>query len=384
MVMKKGVYAKLFFLIFFIFSFAGSVSSLGVGPSKVEMDFKPGLEQTISYTVFGGSTNDFEIYVRGDLAPFVTLDKEVLSGNDRTFRATIKLPDRMEKPGPQSFYIGVREKIDPELIRGNIGTAVVIEVLGIIYVPYPGRYLEIDLKGHDVNINEPVNFQLNIFSKGDEDVVFTPRVEIYSSNGEKRDELVLQERTLFSQEDLSLSKTLDTSRYNPGTYNAVAVVDYGNIAKDEAPFRIGDLKIDILSYTSKLVIGKLQKFELDVQSGWNNAIDGVYGEISVLNGSRILDRFKTTTAPLIPWENKTIEGYFDTSNYSIGFYDANITLFYFGGERGSTTSKLVKIEFVKGKSLLIWYVVGGAGLLIIIILLVIKHFHKPKKIRNKR
>lgn len=382
MIKKKEVLTRILFLLFFAGFLINCISALAVGPALVQMNFEPGMEKSITYHVFGSSANELEIYSRGDLAKYVTFDKKTIKSGD-TFTATIKLPDKIETPGINSFYIGVVEKFDPELVRGNIGTLVAIEVLITIDVPYPGRYIEAHLTGYDVNINEPINFQLDLKSRGTEDLTIWPTIGIFSSDGQQKETLTLKERTIKSQEELSLAKILNTTGYNPGTYRAVAVVDYGNIAKDETSFRIGDLNIDILGYTSKLAIGKLQKFKLDVQSGWNNVIDGVYGEVVILNNSRELDRFKTTTTSLIPWENKTIEGYFDTSNYSVGFYDANITLFYFGGERGSTTSKMVKIEFIKTRSLLVWYIVGGVGLVIIIILLLLKHFHKQSKRRGR-
>lgn len=375
---KGGVFLVVFGALIF---FSVSVSALGIAPSFREYNFQPGLEGSIEYRVFAPDDMEIEISLSGDLAEYVQLSRKTMKGGG-TFTANFKLPESIATPGLNRVRVYIGEKIDPELAAGFIGTRLVVISQIDIYVPYPGRYLEIDLKGHDANVGEPVNFDLEISNKGKEDATVVPVIEIYSGQG-VINALVFNERTIASQDRIVLTKPLDTSALNPGTYKAVAKVDYGTLAQDEVDFRIGSLNIEITNYTNKFYLGRLQKFEVFLESGWNDKIDGAYAEIQILNGSKVLDSFRTTTIELTPWEQKSVEGYFDTSNYSEGFYDANITAVYFGKEQGKSTNKLVKIEFVKGESSLLWYVVGGAGVLIIIGLLLIKILRKNGK-KNKR
>lgn len=377
---KKEVVLCLFFIVFMFFLIE-NVSSLGVSPAKREYNFKPGLEGEVTFTVFGDSAKELEMYVRGDLAQYVSLDKKTLIGGGGEFTAKFKLPDSIEKPGRHRIEIWVAEKIDEELIEGTIGTSVIVVPAIDIYVPYPGRYLDVNLMGQDVNVGEPVEFQLDIKSSGDEEVSVIPKIEIYSSD-RRIETLLFNQRIIASQEFVGLKKTLSTVGYNPGNYKAKAIVDYGALAEDEVNFRIGDLVIDMTSYTSQLVIGKLQKFDVGIKSGWNNQIDGAYAQVDVINGSQVLDSFKTTSTSLVPWEERNITGYLDTSNYTEGFYDANITVFYFGKEVGKSTSKLVKIEFIKLRSLKVWYIIGGAGIFIILALILIKILLRNKSIKN--
>lgn len=380
--MKKKVMLFVLFVAI-IFSLA-TVSALGVSPAKKEYNFKPGLEDAISYRVFESNPDmELELYVKGNLAEYVTLDKNFLTGGG-IFSAHLKLPDNIEAPGRNRILIGVKQKVDPELIQGAIGTAITIQVVIDVYVPYPGRYLEIDLHGHDANIGEPVQFELNVQSRGEEDISVVPKIEIYSSE-KKVETLLFKPRTIKSQEYVGLKKILNTSDYNPGNYKAKAIIDYGALAEDEIDFRIGSLFINLVNYSSVFPIGKLSPFEIEIESGWNNMIDGAYANIDILNGSKVLDSFKTTTTNLVPWEKKKIVGHFDTSNYTEGAYDANITLFYFGKEKGESNSELVQIFFVKQASLVIWYSIGGAGMLLIIILVLIKIFSRHKgKTKNEK
>jgi hypothetical protein len=358
-------------------------SSLGVSPAMLQYNFEPGFETDLGFTIFEDNPNSIlELYTLGDLNNSVHFEKTEMIGGG-IFTVKLKLPQKIDIPGRHRILIGVRQKVDPELVQGNIGTSIAIQVPIYIDVPYPGRYLNIKLQGNDVNSGEPVNFKLDIKSEGTENLNITPRIEIYS-NGVIRDNLLFQERTIHSQELLNLKKTWDTVNQNPGNYKAVAIVDYGNLVRDEFDFKVGSLFIDIKNYSTVFPIGKLEPFNVEVESSWNNNIDGLYADIVIFNSTSIVDNFKTTTASLIPWEKKTISGYFDTSKFSEGIYDANITLTYFGKDQGKTTTKSVKIMFFKKPSLTIWYIVGGAGLALLIILLIIKIFFLNKKGKNAK
>ncbi len=365
---------KIFLFVCVLIFAVQHVSSFGLSPAIKSYNFEPGMETSVTYYVRASSDEEVEIFANGDLAQYVSFDKKTAFGGE-SFTATIKLPKAIEKPGQHRIGIGIGQKIDPELAAGFIGTRIVVIGAVDIYVPFPGRYLEINLKGHDVNVNEPVNFNLDIASQGVEDVNVTPKIEIYSDQGLK-DTLIFNTRTIKSQESLTLTKPLSTVGYNPGRYKAIAIVDYGSLATSETDFRIGELVINMVSYTNKMPISKIQKFEIGVESGWNDKIDGAYADVSFLNGTQLLTNFKTTSTSLTPWENKTIIGYVDTENFTEGVYDANITLIYYGKEQGKSNSQIVKVELYKTKSMLLWYIIAGVGLLIIVSIILVKILRK--------
>ena len=84
---------------------------------------------------------------------------------------------------------------------------------------------------------------------------------------------------------------------------------------------------------------------------------------------------------MTPWEKKNITGFFDTKGFTKGFYDANITIRYYGKEVGKISSKLVKIEFIESpRRLLIWFIIGGIILLLgVAVFLMKKYFLKKHK-----
>ncbi len=377
--MKKEMMFVFVFL-FLVFC-VNEISALGISPAFREYNFEPGFETSITYTVFAPEDMEVEVFANGDLAEYVSLSHDTVGGNSK-FTATVSLPDVVEVPGKHRITIGAREKIDPEVVGGFIGTRVVVLSIIDVYVPYPGRYLEISLEGDDANAGENILFLLDIVSKGKEDVLIKPRIDIFSEN-EQVGVLDFSEREIKSQEQITLQKVLDTTGFNPGNYRARAVVDYGVLAEDDFDFRIGELRIDLINYTSVFPIDGLQKFELTIASAWNDRIDGAYGDVRIFNGSAEAVSFKTTSTDLVPWENKQIEGYFDSNNFTEGTYDANITLIYYGKEQGRRESEIVKVFFMEQKSFLLWYILAGVGLSLFVVLFLIAKFKNGKKKRKK-
>ncbi|MBU2052614.1 MAG: hypothetical protein KJ721_00015 [Nanoarchaeota archaeon] len=361
-------------------------SALGISPAVVNYNFEPSLRGVIEYTAFEDNPDkELELYVLGDLAEYVKLDKTKLVGGGK-FTATIKLPESIETPGKHKIIVGVKEKIDEELAKGTIGTSVIIQAVIVVYIPYPGEYLEIGFRAHDVNIGEPINFELDLTSRGKEDVIAKSKIEIVFQN-KTMEVLYLKDREIKSQQAVNLKKTFDTTNYNPGEYNAIAIVDYGKIARAESKFKIGELIIYIVNHTKQIVIGNVKSFDIEIESGWNDQIDGAYAEVFILNESKPLINFKTTSTELTPWERKTITGFFDTSNFAEGFYDANITIFYYGREMGKSSNELVKVQFVEEKEInyiLLSLVAIGIILLLVAIVLLIRKYLFKKKRKNEK
>jgi len=375
--MKRRFIQFIFVFVIFIF-LINFVSALGVSPAKVEANFVPGFETEITYTVsHNNPSTEFELYVAGDLNDSVKLDKDKLVGGG-SFTASVNLPMIIEKPGGHRILIGVKEVVsekDLEVSGAMIRTSVTIQAVIDINVPYPGKYIETSLSSHNVNSGEPVNFKLGIISKGKEDVSVTPKIDINFGN-KTIETLYFMNREIKSQEKIELEKSLDTSGYNPGTYSALAIVDYGKLAISESTFKIGELSINLVNYTKQIEIGGIQRLNLEIESGWNDNIDGVYAEIFIFNNSGTFAEFETSSTTLEPWERKNIVGFFETDNFEKGFYSANLTFIYYGKNVGKSSSELIEIEFIEKESSvkMILFIVAGIILLIVILLIVIKKY----------
>lgn len=352
-----------------------NVLALGIIPGLVKANFYPDFQTSLEYKVSDSASDDLEILVEGDLKDYITVDKSILKKGENSFNVNIHLPktkEAIDPPGPQYTYIRVREKVDEELLNGAIGTAISIRGLILIQVPYPGKYIESTLYAKNANIGEPIQFELTVNSRGEEDLVMKPRIEIYSENDELIEVLNFSERPLKSQEKVELKKVLDTSNYLSGDYYAVSKIDYDTgISESRADFKVGDLVVNIGNYSDRIPIGGVQKFNLSISSGWNDKIDGAFAEVLFYDDSgEIIGDLRTAPTDISPWEERVIEGYFDTSNFKEGFYDANATILYYGRDRGESTSEILKVEFYKKSFNYLVWIVAPSGVLLVLGLII--------------
>ena len=218
-------------------------------------------------------------------------------------------------------------------------------------------------------------------NRGKESINITPEINIYSGK-EMVEKLVFENRIIESQEEKKLKKILDTKNYKAGDYRAVGVVDYGERVETEIEFRIGSLNVDIINYTNRILIGGIQKFNIEVESKWNNKIENIYALVSIkLNSTSSLD-FKTTPVSLNAWKKAKLSGFFETDDFEEGVYNIDMILFYSG--KNSTTQG--QIEFIKKKKtnlLIFGILIIGFTLIIIISVILIKRYLKNVKKKKK-
>ena len=163
------------------------VHGVGIRFPTVDIDFEPGFENTFNFAVTP-SRMDVKLSVSGYLSEYVTLSKTLVKSNstDRTFNVIIKLPEKIEKPGHHKVWISAEEVIDKSKILGNIGTSCNAMVYILIHVLNKGKYVDMSLSAPDVNLNEPVNFAVNVKSFGEEDInSIKATIDVYNPDNEK-------------------------------------------------------------------------------------------------------------------------------------------------------------------------------------------------------
>ncbi len=358
------------FLFVFLFVNCGSVYALsGVSPASYEIDFKPNLKQEFTFNFAFDEGVKADVYVSGDLKDYVRLDKESLIGGGR-ITAFLDFPSEIEKPGTHRIRIGARQ-----LSSGAGGIAVVSDVGGIIKVkvPYPGRYARLDFKTTNANAGEEVNLELTVFSMGTEDIYAHPVLEIYNSEREI-EQIDLGEEFVASTKSVKFSKTLSTRNYKPADYNVSAIVEYGGEKPAEATavFRLGELMVEIYNWTKIFERDKINRFEIRVESLWNDPIENLHAEVEVLDYNI---KFSTPSISLKPWEKTVLTGFFDASDIKERKFKADVTLFY----EGQTTSKVVDLEFRRESNIVLYVVLSGLVLIVIVVLIVLMLRRKNEK-----
>ena len=358
----------LFFLPFEVLAYSG------VTPSSYDRDFKPNFKESFAFRFLFPENSVAELSVEGVLAEYVRLDKKTLKGSGVVI-VLLELPEEVDSYGVNRIIVRAKQ-----FVESKEGFSLAFSVGGLIRlrVPYPGKYAELDFKTHNVNQGEPVNFDLTIYSRGKEDIYATAHIDIYDSDNVFTERLNLGTHLIESAKNEKLSTKLNTENYVAGDYNATVVVEYGgeNPAVDSKIFRLGKLFVDVSNHTKEFERGKINKFEIEVESFWNSEIENLYAEVDILGYE---ESFKTPSANLEPWKKTTLSGFFDTSAIEESKFKANITLHY----HGETTSKVVDLKFVKDTNYIFYAILSASGIIFLILLVLVIYFlirrHKSRK-----
>lgn len=328
----------LFISILVFLFFSTNAFAVGIGHGDTTVHFQPNLEVTIPFILRNIKSGTYiELSVTGELKDYVTLSELSPTGE---LNVTVHLPDKIEKPGTHTIWILAKEI--PNATMGTIAAVTAVQVPIPIIVPYPGKYVEVRLDAPDVNIGESVNFVISVTNRGEQNIIAKGTIEIYNPNNEKIATVYTEERAIKTTMTEELHAQWETSGVKEGEYKAIATITYdGETARAEKTFRIGTLLIKIIDYTREFQKDTINRFDIEVESVWNDKISDVYAEIVISDENKNqISSFKTPSTDVEPWEKKIITAYWDTTDINIGTYDANITLHY----ASKVTEKIVKVQ----------------------------------------
>ncbi|HLD02786.1 MAG TPA: hypothetical protein VJC07_03755 [Candidatus Nanoarchaeia archaeon] len=338
--MKKGV-----LLLFFLVALSLDVYAIGISPSIELLDFKPDFtyERVLSISNPYEFSSDVYLSLSGDLANYSELKDEHLvlePFSSKQFNVLIHLPSNMPKPGGYGLIVGAYEK--PRIQRVGISGFARVNARIEVHVPYPGKYIETKIIAKDVSAGETAPIYLTVINKGKQELSnIKGRIEISYEESKKVMDIPLDSFGLQLNEQKEIRESFSTGKNPPGTYSAVAILDYDNIVSTASTnFGVGTLEAKLINHTDRLELNKINKFTLTVENKWNKPISGLYAEISLLkNGAK----FKTPPVDLLPWEQKEISTYLDTNGYLAGDYDAQVDLYY----EGKKTTSSITISIFK-------------------------------------
>jgi hypothetical protein len=365
MASKKTIIIAGILLLIFIPLLNSVSAGIGIMPAINSFKFEPGKVIQIKFSVFTDSPDErLKMIVGGELGEMlpdmVKFDKEEMIGTG-TFTATITMPDKINKPGRQLLAIGAKQ------IRqstGGIATSVGVMAAVYIMVPYPGKYAEINFNTKNVNIGEPAIFELQILSRGDESIFTRNKIEISNENG-LIETLDLGDRPIPREDEITIKKSLDTTNYKPGDYNATAVVQYeSGIVRSSKKLRIGRLYVRIINFSQSIKKKGIQPYQIDIESLWNDDIENVKAEVYLTRENiKALD-FVTPSVKLDPWQITSLIGYADTDKLELGKYDAEVKVVY----SGNSTIQKGQIKVERESKLIYYLIIAGIALVVLIIL----------------
>lgn len=373
---KQSTKGFIFVLIAFFLFLQITSASIGVKPASYEVDFQPNLKQSYAFNFFQDSNTELEVYADGDMAQYVKLSTNKLIGGGDV-NVTVNFPTNVDVPGVHRIYIGARQVIENKggfNLVGNIQGVIKVEV------PYPGQYLEIALESTNANAGQDINLKLKINNLGNEIVSAKSRIEVYEKDGKTlKHTIPFDSEIIEPTKNAELSYVLDTSSYNPGDYKVVAFVEYGDdkTARKEAVFRLGEMRIEVINYTSSFKKDTINRMEISVESFWNDPIENLYATVEIPENG---EYFQTPSITIKGFEKSMLTGFFDSDEIKDEPFSAKITLHY----SNKTNEKVVNnLVFKSDSNNYVIYIVI-ATVVITILLLVIIYLLRRNNVHRKK
>jgi hypothetical protein len=316
------------------------VNALGVTPGRSTIDFEAGLEKTSTFTITNNEHKKFNayIYTEGTLGEYITFEEQIIefteSDNSKKFTYNLKLPERLDPPGDHWGKIVVMEL--PEGWEAPEGETRIVATVAVMHqvrvkVPYPGKFLQLDLSVQEAVPGEPVNFFVKLYNLGKEDIAKAQAtIEIIGPTNEVIATLETKAASIKSMAKGELFGNWK-AEVNPGMYHAAVTVRYdGEVGKASKNFYVGNMLIDILGVSVKdFRLGGVAKFDILAESKWNQPINDVYAHM-VINDqqdNKVAD-FKSASLNMESYEKAHMYAYWDTEGVQEGDYMAKLALHY--------------------------------------------------------
>lgn len=313
-----------------------SVSAIGISPADAYVTFVPGHEYVITYTV--SSYKPFEFYTQGRFSEFTRI--ETLEHTDRhgRFKVYLTLPEEYDTPGKHRMYVAAREKVTP----GAVNTVAVIRGFVEVEVPYPGYYAIMDIHVNDVNEDEYIPVTVVVHNKGKLNISDAELELSVLSDGDDVKTIRSEKVPIETNGAYTFQTVIEGGELRPGSYVLDALLSYeGKTRQESEVFRVGTFDVAIVNYTDTMYNNSVNLFEIEVESLWNNEIDTVWMDLSIIEGSRVLSTVKTPPFDLVPWENRKSSFYWNTEGIPVGEYELEIVLHY--GEGVKTENRKLYI-----------------------------------------
>ena len=273
------------------------------------------------------------------------------------------------KPGPHEVQIITVEGASP----GGVGAVAGIIFPVRVFVPYPGKYLEIQ-KYHlnDIAVNETAVFTVNVISRGDQKINDVKLVVNLIYNERIISAVQSKSIKLEKNQDAELTAKWDSTGTPPGIYNAEAVVYYDEKeAKESKELKLGQLRIDILNIKhDKIFSDSIAKFDLELKSVWNSIISDAYIILDISDkDNNPVKQLRGENFAIGPWDRAKQSVYWDTKGVKPGKYKGKFTVSH---SSGITSEK--SIDFEVSESFFAKYPVVTIILVLVIIILALSIF----------
>lgn len=356
----------LFFLIINIFSLH-NVGAIGITPGRTTMNFEPGLEREVSFSVVNTEHKDMNVvfFVRGALNQSITLHEtftEFSSDEEsKSFSYSVRLPQSIDKPGRYDAEVVALELPKDVKEKGSfVGATMAVVTQLYVFVPYPGKYAEAELNIVGNEQGQNLVFFVQVTNRGKLDIVNAKAIiDIYTALNEKLASIETDERSISSKERGELTAEWQAD-VNPGKYLAKVTLMYDDETLNfEKEFSIGEMLLEISEiYVKDFELGGIAKFDIIVENKWGEELKDVYVNIVAYNEeNEIMADFKSPTQDIPALTKTKMVAYWDTAGVKAGTYNGKVILNY----NQKTNERDVKIKVARNSIA----IVGATGRVVV-------------------
>ncbi len=382
---KKNNFRNIYFIIFFslIFLILSSYNSYSIGVScgATYSQYEPFKKIPFEFQIFRADQG-YTYYAEGTFKDYVTIEEQT----NNYIKGYIVLPPFYTNPGRHRTALVFTEKNDNN--KGNAVAVTAIRCPFYVDVPYPGKYLLFNFNVPNINTGEKNNLSYHLENRGKEKIENLNLYFKILKNNVSLKEYKVNIKELNSSQILNKKLLLDTETLKPGYYDVLgyAVYDEENLSLYKK-FRVGDLDVNVLNATNKVLQNNFLKLNFTVENNWNKKIKNVYLIYYIKNDVFEFKKMKTISIDLEPFEIKTFENIYEAPGIIPGDYFIHYELYFSDNKKeGVFPLKVVKPKTTNYAALL---VVSLLFLTITIFLLFIflrknKKHKKNKKSKRKR
>ncbi len=337
--------------IVFLVCLVGNVFALGVTPGRTTINFEPGLERVVSFTIVNTNNEnlDVAIVVQGELKDYISISEDsfLISANEDEKRVSysIKLPQSLDPGLRTANVIVVKQTNNEETSRAFIGANVGVATQVYVHVPYPGKYADASLNVVGPDSKGVVKFVLPVINRGELEMVnVNAIVDVYGALNEKVDTVRTNELGILGGERKEI-----VANWKPevgfGKYRAVATLIYDGETKTlEKEFTIGQQTLEIQNIeVNDFVLGGIAKFEILVENQWNDETQNAFAEMYIYNDrGQVMAEVKSPNYNLPPLENSLMVFYWDTKGVKVGNYESELFLKF--GQQSSKEDLILEVS----------------------------------------
>ena len=293
----------------------------------------------------------------------------------------MKLPNEIKKPGAYDINIVAREvPISSSGGAISVGaTAAVITQLRVM-VPYPGKYLDANIRVSETDLGKPVTFIIPLNHLGTETIVRAEGiVDIIGPTNEKIDSIITEVVSIEPGESIQLKAVWDSSEVKAGKFLARLSVTYdGDVANAETVFSLGDILIDVLDiYVKDFKLGQIARFNILVENKYSEEIKDVFASLDIINEKGdLVTSVKSASEPILSGAKEELTIFWDTAGVKAGTYSSSLFLRY--GQQSEQRDLKLDVSSNNINIVGVGYVIskgnaagGGNGLVTILVVAVI-------------